>query len=121
MKNLLNHGLGACPMTLLVKDHKSWDLIPKTRSVMGGNEGGNKGISEFLSLVLEPLAREHNGSMEINATNGLLADIFDLNEELEEETAENPNTEETSNTQPARRGGVWITKLNLPSMWKMNL
>ena len=93
-------------MTLLVKDHKSWDLIPKTRSVMGGNEGGNKGISEFLSLVLEPVAREQNGSMEINATNGLLADIFDLNEELEEETAENPNTEETSNTQPARRGGV---------------
>ena len=106
LKNLLNHGLGACPMTLLVKDHKTWDLIPKTRSVMGGNEGGNKGISEFLSLVLEPVAREQNGSMEINATNGLLADIFDLNEELEEETAENPNTEETSNTQPARRGGV---------------
>ena len=75
-------------MTLLVKDHKPWDLIPKTRSVMGGNEGGNSGISEFLSLVLEPVAREQDGSMEINATNGLLADIFDLNEELEKEAAE---------------------------------
>ena len=58
LANLLNHGLGACPMTLLVKDHKSWDVIPKTRSVMGGNDGGNAGISEFLSIVLEPVARE---------------------------------------------------------------
>ena len=77
-------------MTLLIKDHKPWDLIPKSRSVMGGNEGGNTGISEFLSLVLEPVAREQNGSMEINATNGLLADILDLNNELEEEAAESP-------------------------------
>ena len=86
LANLLNFGLGTCPMTLLVKDHKSWSLIPKTRSVMGGNEGGNSGISEFLSLVLEPVAREQDNSMEINATNGLLADIFDLNAELENET-----------------------------------
>ena len=83
-------------MTLLIKDHKPWDLIPKTRSVMGGNEGGNTGISEFLSLVLEPVAREQDGSMEINATNGLLADIFDLNKELDEEAAEIPTNEESS-------------------------
>ena len=81
-------------MTLLVKDHKSWSLIPKTRSVMGGNEGGNSGISEFLSLVLEPVAREQDNSMEINATNGLLADIFDLNAELENETVEVTSHEE---------------------------
>ena len=29
--NLINHGLGTCPMTLLVKDHKTWSVIPKTR------------------------------------------------------------------------------------------
>ena len=52
---------------------------------MGGNEGGNCGISEFLSLVLEPVAREQGNNMEINATNGLLADIVDLNDELDEE------------------------------------
>ena len=80
LSNLLNHGLGVCPMTLLIKDHKSWSVVPKTRSVMGGNEGGNSGISEFISLVLEPVAREQAGNMEINATNGLLADIEDLNE-----------------------------------------
>ena len=86
LSNLLNHGLGACPMTLLVKDHKTWSVVPKTRSVMGSNEGGNCGISEFLSLVLEPVAREQDNNMEINATNGLLADIFDLNSEMENET-----------------------------------
>ena len=80
LSNLLNHGLGTCPMTLLVK---TWDIIPKTRSVMGGNEGGNAGISEFVSLVLEPIAREQDGNMEINATNGLLADITDYNIELD--------------------------------------
>ena len=42
---------------------------------MGGNEGGNQGISEFISLVLEPVAREQEGNMEINATNGPLADV----------------------------------------------
>ena len=83
LANLLNHGLGACPMTLLIKDHKTWSIIPKTRSVMGGNDGGNSGISEFMSLVLEPVAWEQDGNMEINATNGLLADISDLNDELD--------------------------------------
>ena len=85
VNNLLNHGLGACPMTLLVKDHKSWSVIPKTRSIMGGNDGGNAGISEFISLFLEPVAREQEGNMEISATNGLLADITDLNNDLEVE------------------------------------
>ena len=85
LSNLINHGLGTCPMTLLIKDHKTWSMVPKTRSVMGGNEGGNCGISEFLSLVLEPVAGEQGNSMEISATNGLLADIADLNAELEEE------------------------------------
>ena len=59
--------------------------MPKTRSVMGGNDGGNAGIREFISLVLEPVAREQDGNMEINATNCLLADIDDLNAELDEE------------------------------------
>ena len=55
---------------------------------MGGNDGGNSGISEFLSIVLEPVAREQDNNMEINATNGLLADIFELNKELENETVD---------------------------------
>jgi hypothetical protein len=27
LKNLLNHGLAVCPMTLLIKDHKVWTLL----------------------------------------------------------------------------------------------
>ena len=86
LANLINHGLGTCPMTLLIKDHKTWSVIPKTRSVMGGNEGANSGISEFLSLVLEPVAKEQDDKLEINATTGLLADIADLNDELDRES-----------------------------------
>ena len=100
LSNLLNHGLGTCPMTLLVKDHKTWDIIPKTRSVMGGNEGGNSGISEFVSLVLEPIAREQDGNMEINATNGLLADITDYNTELDIELGERMEPSSPEEDQP---------------------
>ena len=56
---------------------------------MGGNEGWNSEISEFISLVLEPAAREQDGNMEINATNGLLADISDLNDVLVSEKESN--------------------------------
>ena len=63
LSNLLN---------LVGEGHKTWSVIPPTRSVMVGNEGGNAGISEFIYLVV---AREQSGNMEINATNGLLADI----------------------------------------------
>ena len=33
-------------MLLLGEAHRTWSVVPKTRSVMGGNEGGNSGISE---------------------------------------------------------------------------
>ena len=58
VRNLLNYGLAIFPMTLLIKDHKTFDLgtTPPTRSVMGGNVGGNKPISEYMSLILEPVA-----------------------------------------------------------------
>ena len=85
VRNLLNHGLATCPMTLMVKDHKTWSVEsgkpPPTRSIMGGNVGGNKGLSEFMSLVLEPVAKKMD-SMETNATNGLLSVIEELNKDL---------------------------------------
>ena len=52
---------------------------------MGGNDGENCGISEFLSLVLEHVAKEQDNKLEISATTGLLADIADLNEKLDRE------------------------------------
>ena len=102
-------------MTLLVKDHKSWSLVPKTRSVMGGNVGGNAGISEFISLILEPVAREQDGNMEISATNGLLADITDLNDDLEVER----RTEEFSSvrkTHPALRKKFPAVRKTCPAL-----
>jgi hypothetical protein len=63
VRNLLNHGLAVCPMTLLIKDHKVFSIgeTPPTRSVMGGNVGDNKPLSEFMSFILEPVARKMNG------------------------------------------------------------
>ena len=60
IQNLLNHGLATCPVTLLIKDHKTWDITketPPTRSVMGGNVGGNKLLSEYMSLILESVTK----------------------------------------------------------------
>jgi hypothetical protein len=61
LRNLLNHGLATCPMTLLIKDHKTWSVesgeTPPTRSIMGGNVGGNKGLSEFMSFWSQYLRR----------------------------------------------------------------
>ena len=55
---------------------------------MGGNVGGNAGMSEFISLVLEPVSDEMKNSMEINATGGLIKDIEDVNEALDKEMNE---------------------------------
>ena len=59
VSNLLIFGLAVCPTTLLVKDHKTFDLgtEPATRFVMGGNVGPNKPSSEYLYLILEPVAK----------------------------------------------------------------
>ena len=82
VRNLLNHGLAVCPMTLSIKDHKSWSVesgeTPPTRSVMGGNVGMNRGISEYLSIILEPVARKQKG-MEVNSTSGFISVIEGIN------------------------------------------
>ena len=43
--------------------------------------GGNKPISEYMSLILEPVARTQEG-MEINASSGLLEVVESLNDDL---------------------------------------
>jgi hypothetical protein len=50
VSNLLNFGLAVCPTTLLVKEHKTFDLgtAPPTRFVMGVNVGANKPLSEHM-------------------------------------------------------------------------
>ena len=65
-RNLMNHGLAVCKMTLLIKDHKSWAIneTPPNRSLMAGNKGGNTNMSEFLSIILEPIASENKDSLD---------------------------------------------------------
>ena len=82
-RNMLNYGLAVCKMTVLIKDHKSWSVnetLPG-RAVMAGNMGGNTNISELLSAFLEPIASENTKCMEVNSTDGLLAEIDKMNEE----------------------------------------
>ena len=79
LRNLLNHGLSICPMTILVKDHKSWSVDVKSRPVMNGKVGMNTNMSEFLSLFLEPVANEDKRNMEVNASDGLIVDIEGVN------------------------------------------
>ena len=99
VRNILNHGLAVCPLTLLIKDHKIWSVdsgdLPPSRPVVGGNVGGNRPLSEFTSLVLEPVAKRMLG-MEINATGGLLNLIETVNKDLENtKKRESSQVEET--------------------------
>ena len=96
--NLLNFGLAVCPTTLLVKDHKTFDLgtAPPTRFVMRGNVGANKPLSEYMSLILEPVAKRQE-SMEINASSGLLSVIESLNADLSTHTDEDQIDDTTGN------------------------
>ena len=83
LRNLLSNGLAVCPMVVLIKDHKSWTIDSEealpSRSVMNGNMGMNSPISEFISMVMEPIANEDKNNMEINSTDGLIADIKKTN------------------------------------------
>ena len=99
LNNILNYGLACCPLTLLVKDHKIWTVVPPVRPVMGGNVGGNAGMSEFISLALEPVADEMKDSMEINSTNGLIKDIEDVNDALDKEMEDRMNNQNSSKIQ----------------------
>jgi hypothetical protein len=85
VRNLLNHELVTCPMTLRVKDHTTWSVesgeSPPTQCIMGGNVGDNRALSEYMSLALEPVARRQE-SMEINATGGLLSVIENINKDM---------------------------------------
>ena len=56
---------------------------------MVGNVVGNKPISEYIYLILEPVAKRQEG-MEIKASSGLLDVIESLNVDLSNHEEENP-------------------------------
>ena len=73
-------------LPLLVNYHKFWSVEkqedPPSTTVMGGNKGGNAGIGEFVSTVLEPAADKMKQK---STTGGLYNGIETLNEDLEKE------------------------------------
>ena len=81
----LDQGAQAAPLRLLIKDHKAYDpsssLARPSRPVVNGKSGYNCHLSEILSLILGPVAKEATGS-EINSTGDLLAEINLLNQKL---------------------------------------
>ena len=81
----MDQGAQAAPLRLLLKDHKEWSNssgkeIP-SRPVVNGQSGYNNHLSEILSLILGPVAREAQGS-EINSTGDLLSNIQDMNNSI---------------------------------------
>ena len=82
MKNLQNHSTEVAEMYLLFKDHKSWTegsnkAIP-SRPVVSGNNTYNVHLSELLSEILEPVAKEMQGA-EIASTEDALNKIQCVN------------------------------------------
>ena len=80
-----DEGSQVAPLRLLLKDHKAWDpnsgkVIP-SRPVVNGSAGFNCHLSEILSLILGPVAKEASGS-EINSTGDLLSLIDDVNKQI---------------------------------------
>ena len=79
----IDFGAQAAPLRLLLKDHKPWSKdsgkpIP-SRPVVNGKAGYNNHLSELLSMILGPVAKEANGS-EINSTADLLSKIHSVHD-----------------------------------------
>ena len=111
-------GAQAAPLRLLLKDHKTWDknsgnVIP-SRPVVNGKSGYNSHLSEILSLIVGPIAKEAQGS-EINSTGDLLSKVKSVNELLS-----NPSNHGQSNVD--KQNGIlddddycdFCQKCNLP-------
>ena len=79
----LDLGCQAAPLRLLLKDHKPWNPVSgkeiPSRPVVNAKAGYNCHLSEVLSLILGPVAKEAAGC-EFNSTGDLLSKINDINE-----------------------------------------
>ena len=83
--NITDNAENVAHLRLLIKDHKGWTedsgRPPPSRPVCAGNDGGNRHISEIVSLILEPVACESNGN-DIDSTGDMLSKIKKLNEDI---------------------------------------
>ena len=78
----MNKGDNVAPLYILLKDHKPVveDELPKTRPVCSSQKGLNFHLQNILSDVIEPLAEEVEGSIEVGSTEDLLHEVDRLND-----------------------------------------
>ena len=83
-ETLINHTVQVPTMSLLVKDHKDVPegALPPTRPVVSGCSSMNRNISDILSEVLEPVARQMEGVNEFLSTEESLNMVDQLNTAL---------------------------------------
>ena len=76
------------PLYLLFKDHKGWSVNiggePPSRPVASANSGQNVHLSEVVSQILEPIANNWKGGMEVISTPDLASKIDGMNDEAKE-------------------------------------
>ena len=82
-RNITENGEQTCPMICLIKDHKGWSFTsdtptPPSRPVIAGNAGVNRGLSEILSLLIEPITSEMDSDC-IDSTSDMLSHIEIVN------------------------------------------
>ena len=82
-ETMMGESLQVCPVKLLFKDHKKWDVTsetaPPTRHVAGGHRGLNLHISEIILDLLEPLVGTIKGGKELISTEDFIAKVELLN------------------------------------------
>ena len=89
LANIQDHNSEVAEMYLLFKDHKQWSQesgkeVP-SRPVVSGNKTYNVHLSELLSEILEPVAKESQ-SAEISSTEDALCQINNINQLVQDGT-----------------------------------
>ena len=109
IKNVTENGEQTCPMVCLIKDHKGWSYsestpVPPSRPVIGGNVGINRGLSELLSLLIEPVTSMLGGDA-IESTGDMLSKIDEINksDELREAFIKERKLEDLNHMNNTRR------------------
>ena len=85
----INHGLAVCPMYVMFKDHKGWTGHmggpAPSRPIASSSSGNNMHFSELMSEILEPVAAEWNGGMEVISGSHFMSKIDKMNEKTRQE------------------------------------
>ena len=84
-RTMINHSECVPPLSLLVKDHKTWAKgdLPPTRPVVSGNASMGVHLNNILSEVVEGLADKMEGSTELLSGEDFLSKVDKHNEAVE--------------------------------------